>query len=153
VLTAARVPYAMARDGVLPQWLSWLGDVHPRFLTPLPSLVLQGVIAIALTWISTEPSWRDTYSRLFTYVVLSEFVFYALSCGAVIRLRSKAPQLERPYLAWGYPITPIVFIVFSLAFVAVTVVAQPWDALEGTLLILLGLPIYFLGRGRRALAG
>jgi basic amino acid/polyamine antiporter, APA family len=150
VLTAARVPYAMARDGVLPRWLAWLGEVHPRFVTPVPSLVLQGVIAIALTWISTEPSWRDTYSRLFTYVVLSEFVFYALSCGAVIRLRSKAPQLERPYLAWGYPVTAIAFILFSLVFVGVTVVAQPWDALEGTLLIVAGLPIYFLARRRRA---
>jgi APA family basic amino acid/polyamine antiporter len=146
VLTAARVPYAMARDGVLPRSLAWLGEVHPRFLTPVPSLVLQGVIAIALTWISTEPSWQDTYSRLFTYVVLSEFVFYALSCGAVIRLRAKAPHLERPYLTWGYPVTPIVFILFSLVFVIVTVVAQPWDALEGTMLILAGLPIYFLGR-------
>src|SRR5256886_11410446 len=81
VLTAARIPYAMARDGVLPRWLA---AVPPRFLTPVPSLVVQGIIAVALTWISTEPSWRDTYSRLFTYVVLSEFVFYAMSCGAVL---------------------------------------------------------------------
>src|SRR3989454_12359084 len=84
VLTAARIPYAMARDGLLPRRLA---DVHPRFLTPVPSLFVQGIIAIALTWISTEPSWKDTYNRLFTYVVLGEFVFYAMSCGAVIRLR------------------------------------------------------------------
>src|SRR5438477_10382296 len=87
VLAGARIPYAMARDSLLPRWLA---AVHPRFLTPVPSLVVQGIIAIALTWISTEPSWRDTYSRLFTYVVLSEFVFYAMSCGAVLRLRHKA---------------------------------------------------------------
>ncbi|PYO30005.1 MAG: hypothetical protein DMD32_15235 [Gemmatimonadetes bacterium] len=144
VLTAARIPYAMARDGVLPRWLA---AVHPRFLTPVPSLVVQGIIAIALTWISTEPSWKDTYSRLFTYVVLSEFVFYAMSCGAVLRLRHKAADLVRPYKTWGYPVTPIVFILFSLWLVINTAWEQPRDAVAGAALILAGLPIYFLRRG------
>src|SRR5881396_3281748 len=128
VLTAARIPYAMARDGVLPRWL---GGVHPRFLTPVPSLVVQGIISIALTWISTEPSWKDTYSRLFTYVVLSEFVFYAMSCGAVLRLRHKAADLVRPYKAWGYPVTPVLFILFSLWLVINTAREQPRDAAAG----------------------
>src|SRR5213595_2038647 len=144
VLTAARIPYAMARDGVLPRWL---GSVHPGFLTPVPSLVVQGIISIGLTWISTEPSWKDTYSRLFTYVVLSEFVFYAMSCGAVLRLRHKAPALVRPYKTWGYPVTPIVFILFSLWLVINTAWEQPRDAVAGAALILAGLPIYFLRRG------
>ncbi len=147
VLTAARVPYAMARDGVLPRWLA---GVHPRFLTPVPSLVVQGMISIALTWISTEPSWKDTYSRLFTYVVLSEFVFYAMSCGAVLRLRHKAAALVRPYRTWGYPVTPIVFILFSLWLVINTAREQPRDAAAGAALILAGLPIYFLRRGAAA---
>src|SRR5436309_6853095 len=144
VLTAARVPYAMARDGVLPRWLA---GVHPRFLTPVPSLVVQGIISIALTWISTEPSWKDTYSRLFTYAVLSSFVFYAMSCGAVLRLRHKAAALVRPYKTWGYPVTPIVFILFSLWLVINTAWEQPRDAVAGAALILAGLPIYFLRRG------
>ena len=147
VLTAARVPYAMARDGVLPRWLA---GVHPRFLTPVPSLVVQGMISIALTWISTEPSWKDTYSRLFTYVVLSEFVFYAMSCGAVLRLRHKDAALVRPYKTWGYPVTPIVFILFSLWLVINTAREQPRDAAAGAALILAGLPIYFLRRGAAA---
>src|SRR5438132_3586507 len=144
VLTAARIPYAMARDGVLPRWLA---GVHPRFLTPVPSLVVQGIISIALTWISTEPSWKDTYSRLFTYVVSSEFVFYAMSCGAVLRLRHTAADLARPYKTWGYPVTPIVFILFSLWLVINTAWEQPRDAIAGAALILAGLPIYFLRRG------
>ena len=69
VLTAARVPYAMARDGLLPRWLA---TVHPRFLTPIPSLAVQAVVAIGLTPISTDPSWKNTYNHLFTYVVLAE---------------------------------------------------------------------------------
>src|SRR5438034_2700905 len=141
VLTAARVPYAMARDGLLPRWLA---GVHPRFLTPVPSLAVQGVISIALTLISTEPSWKDSYNRLFTYVVLAEFVFYAMSCGAVLRLRHMAAELVRPYRTWGYPVTPIVFILFSLWLVINTAREQPRDAAAGAALILAGLPIYFL---------
>ena len=149
VLTAARVPYAMARDGLLPRWLA---GVHPRFLTPVPSLAVQCVISIALTWISTEPSWKNVYNRLFTYVVLAEFVFYAMSCGAVIRLRRKAPDLVRPYRTWGYPVTPIVFILFSLWLVFNTAKQQPGDTAMSALLILVGLPLYWWQRivARRA---
>jgi basic amino acid/polyamine antiporter, APA family len=147
VLTAARVPYAMARDGVLPRWLA---GVHPRFLTPVPSLAAQCVISIALTWISTEPSWKGVYNRLFTYVVLGEFVFYALSCGAVLRLRSTSPDLARPYRAWGYPVAPVVFILFSLWLVINTAKEQPGDAAMSALLILVGLPLYWW---RRRVAG
>jgi len=146
VLTAARVPYAMARDGLLPRWLA---GVHPRFLTPVPSLAVQGVISIALTLISTEPSWKDSYSRLFTYVVLAEFVFYAMSCGAVLRLRRTAPDLARPYRTWGYPVTPIVFILFSVWLVFNTARAQPADTAMSALLIVAGLPLYFWRRPSR----
>src|SRR5256886_14056474 len=100
VLTAARIPYAMARNGVLP---ARLGDVHPRFLTPVNSLVVQAVIAIAL-------ALSGTYDQLFTYVIFGEFGFYALSCGAVIRPRKQAPAMPRPYRAGGYPPTPILVI-------------------------------------------
>ncbi len=140
VLTAARVPYAMAKDGLLPRWLA---GVHPRFLTPVPSLLVQCVISIALTWISTEPSWKNVYNRLFTYVVLAEFVFYAMSCGAVIRLRRKAPDLPRPYRAWGYPVTPILFILFSVWLVFNTAKEDPADTLMSAGLILVGLPLYW----------
>jgi basic amino acid/polyamine antiporter, APA family len=146
VLTAARVPYAMARDGLLPRWLA---GVHPRFLTPVPSLAVQCVISIALTWASTEPSWKNIYNRLFTYVVVAEFVFYAMSCGAVIRLRRTAPDLARPYRTWGYPVTPIVFIVFSLWLVFNTARAQPADTAMSAGLILVGLPLYFWRRRSR----
>jgi len=143
VLAGARIPYAMARHGLLPRWL---GGVHSRFLTPAPSLIVQGAVAVALTWISTEPSWKDTYNRLFTYVVLSGFVFYAMSCGAVIRLRYTAAELPRPYKAWGYPVTPILFILFSLWLVFNTAREQPRDSAVGAALILAGLPVYFWRR-------
>src|SRR5437867_3140375 len=136
VLTAARVPYAMARDGVLPRWLA---GVHPRFLTPVPSLAVQAVIAIALTF-------TGTYNQLFTYVIFAEFVSYAAGCGAVIRLRHGAPGLARPYRTWGYPVTPIVFIAFAAWLVGNTIAEQPRDAGIGTALILAGLPFYYWWR-------
>src|SRR5207247_8744774 len=85
VLAGARIPYAMARDGVLPRWM---GGVHPRFLTPAPSLIVQGVVAIALTGISTEPSGKDTYQRRFTCAVRSGGGVDARACGEA---RSSGP--------------------------------------------------------------
>src|SRR5436305_687823 len=140
VLTAARIPYAMARDGLLPRRLA---GVHPRALTPAPSLVVQGIVAIALTWISTEPSWKGTYNRLFTYVVLGEFIFYGMSAGAVILLRYTAAALPRPYRTWGYPVTPLVFVLFSVWLIWNTAYAQLLDFAVGMALILAGLPWYW----------
>jgi len=145
VLTAARIPYAMARDGLLPRALA---RVNPRFVTPVTSLVVQGVIAIALTWISIEPSWKDTYGRLFTYVVLGEFIFYALSAGAVIVLRRRAPEMPRPYRTWGYPVTPLVFVLFSVWLIWNTAREQLLDFAVGMALMLVGLPWYWWRRGR-----
>jgi len=136
VLTAARIPYAMARDGVLP---GWLGAVHPRFLTPTRSLVAQAVVSIVLTL-------GGSYDRLFTYVVFASFLFYAMACGAVVRLRARAPDLPRPYRTLGYPVTPLVFIAFATWLVANTIVEQPGNSAVGAALMLAGLPVYFWKR-------
>ncbi len=138
VLTSARIPYAMARDGLLPRWL---GGVHARFLTPVPSLLVQAGISCVLTL-------TGTYDQLFTYVIFTEFLFYALICGAVIRLRVVEPNLPRPYRAWGYPVTPLVFIAFAAYLVGNTVIEQPRDALVGGGIILLGVPVYWMMRRR-----
>ena len=139
VLTSARIPYALARDGLLPQWL---GAVHPRFLTPLPSLLVQAAIATALTL-------SGRYDQLFTYVIFTEFLFYAMMCAAVIRLRAAEPELARPYRAWGYPVTPLLFIAFAAWLVKNTIVERPRDALVGVVILLLGLPVYW-GMRRRS---
>jgi len=146
ILTAARIPYAMARGGM---FFRSQGIVHPRYATPAVALLTQGVIASALTAFGT-------YDQLFTYVVFAQFVFYALSAGAVMRLRRTAPQLARPYRTWGYPVTPIVFISFAVWLVYNTIVETPKDSAIGAGIILLGLPGYWYwkkgavggGRGR-----
>ena len=152
ILTAARIPYAMARQGV---FFPSQGRVHPRYATPVVALLTQGVIASALTLVPnclTIPgvfslcSPRPLYDQLATYVVFAQFVFYALSCAAVIKLRRTARDLPRPYRTWGYPLTPIIFIAFALWLVANTIVATPKDSLIGAGLILVGLPGYYYWR-------
>jgi amino acid transporter len=141
ILTAARIPYAMARGG---HFFTWAGRVHPRWATPVSALVVQGAISIALLF-------TGTYEQLATYVVFASFVFYGMSCAAVIRLRRTRPDLPRPYRAWGYPVTPIVFIGFAAWLVGNTVVEAPRDAAIGAGIILAGLPgyLYWKGRGTR----
>jgi APA family basic amino acid/polyamine antiporter len=126
----------MARDRLL---FSAIGKVHPRWLTPANSLIVQAVISIALT-LTGEYDW------LYTYVIFAEFVFYALMCGALIRLRRRRPDLPRPYRAWGYPVTPILFIGFSLWLVANTIIEDPKHSAVAAGLIAVGLPIYFYFR-------
>jgi basic amino acid/polyamine antiporter, APA family len=133
VLTSARIPYALARDGLLP---GWLGGVDPRFFTPVPSLLAQGAIAVTLTF-------TGTYDQLFTYVIFTEFLFYALICGAVIRLRHAEPGLVRPYRTWGYPVTPVLFIAFAAWLVGNTVAERLRDAGVGMGIVLSGLPVYW----------
>src|SRR5437773_10018005 len=137
VLTAARIPYAMARGGLFFRSQAF---VHPRLGTPVVALITQGVIASLLT------AW-GTYDQLTTYGVFAQFLFYGLSAGAVIRLRSTAPQVARPYRTWGYPVTPVVFIAFAAWLVINTIVKLPRDSAIGAGLILVGLPGYWYWNG------
>jgi APA family basic amino acid/polyamine antiporter len=133
ILTAARIPYAMARVG---HFFAWAGRIHPRWNTPLPALVAQGVIAGALVF-------SGTYEQLATYVVFASFLFYGMSAGAVVRLRRTRPDLPRPYRTWGYPWTPLVFIAFAAWLVGNTILEAPRDALIGAGIIAAGLPGYW----------
>jgi amino acid transporter len=133
VLTAARIPYAMARDH---RFFPWAGRVHPRLGTPVPALLAQGAVAVAF-------ALTGTYQELFTYVVFVSWVFYALGCAAVLRLRRTRPDLPRPYRAWGYPLSPLIFIGFAAWVVGSAVVETPVEAAVGGLIVAAGLPGYW----------
>jgi len=142
VLTGARIPYAMARAG---WFFGWLGRVHPRFATPVAALLAQGAVSAAL-------ALTGTYQQLFTYVVFVSWLFYAMSCGAVLWLRRTRPAHPRPYRAWGYPAAPVVFIGFSAWLVVTSIVETPREAAVGAAIVAAGLPVYwyFQRRGTRA---
>jgi APA family basic amino acid/polyamine antiporter len=133
IFTAPRVPYAMARDG---KFFSWAARLNPRYRAPNAALVVQGV------W-SSLLALSGSYIQLLTYMVFVSFLFYAMSAAAVIVLRRRAPEMARPYRAWGYPVTPVIFILFALYLVGNTIVESPRDAAVGGGLLLLGLPFYW----------
>ena len=137
VLTGARIYYAMATDRMFFRFFSF---VHPKYQTPIPSLIGQGIWASALVM-------TGTFDQLFTYVIFSSWIFYAMAAGAVMVLRAKAPLRARSYKTWGYPVTPIVFMLFSLYLVINTLIEDPRDALVGLGIISLGVPAYLYWKG------
>ena len=143
VFTSARIPYAMAREGL---FFRWAGRLDPRFQSPNLVLLVQGIVAVALTM-------TGSYVQLATYVVFVSFLFYGLSAAAVLVMRRTEPGLPRPYRAWGYPVTPLVFIAFALYLVADTIVQTPRESAVGAGLVLLGLPAYWYWRRQGGGAG
>ena len=133
IFTASRIPYAMAREG---RFFSWAARLNPRYRTPNTALMVQAVWSCLL-------ALSGSYIQLLTYMVFVAFLFYALSAAAVIVLRRRDPAMPRPYRAWGYPVTPVVFILFAMYLVGNTIVESPRDAAVGTGLLLLGLPFYW----------
>ena len=95
MLAAPRVYFAMARDGLI---FRWMGDVHPRFRTPHRAIVLQAIWASALVW-------SGTYRQLFTRVIFTEWIFFALMAGGIFLLRRR-PGYAPAYRVWGYPWVP-----------------------------------------------
>jgi len=132
VLMGPRVYYAMARDGLL---FRWLGAPHPRYRTPHRAIVLQAV------WSSVLVA-TGSYRVLFTRVVYTEWVFFALLAVGLVILRRRG--VPRRYSVWGYPWVPAVFALAAVAVVVSQVVDQPVECLTGFGFVLLGLPVYYL---------
>lgn len=98
-LTGPRVPYAMARDG---NFFAFAKRIHPTFHTPSGAVVFQGCVAILLVL-------TGTHQELYSYTMFATWTFLALTAVALIRLRTKEPEMPRPFRVWGYPWTPLVF--------------------------------------------
>jgi basic amino acid/polyamine antiporter, APA family len=133
ILSGPRVYLAMGRDGLLPKWAA---ATHPRFHTPHRAIVLQGLWAAFL--VST-----GTYRVLFTRVIYTEWIFFALMAVGLMRLRAR-PGYDPPYRVWGYPAVPVVFILVSAFIVAHQMFTDAANALTGLLFVAAGLPVYFL---------
>ena len=134
VLGGPRAYFAMARDGVL---FPSVGRVHPRYATPAAALLIQGGWSILLA--ST-----GTYKQLYTYVIFTGWLFYAAATFAVVILRRKRPDIERPYRVWGYPVVPIAFSAAALTIVANALVRSPKESGIGLILVLTGVPIFLI---------
>ena len=139
ILTAPRVYYAMARDGV---FFDKLAVVHPRFRTPAFAVIAGSLWAAVLTA-------TGTFEQLFTYTVFTGWLFYGLAAACLFVYRRKWPERQRLYSVPAYPWTPLLFILAAAALVLNTVVAQPRTAAIGLGIVLLGAPAYLIWRRRK----
>ena len=136
LLSAPRVYYAMAADGV---FFDWVGRLSPRFHAPTAAILLQGVLASAF-------ALTNTYDKLLGYAVFADWIFFALAGLALIVFRAKLPGAPRPYPTPLYPWTAILFTLAGAGIVLNTFIADPRNALIGSAIILLGVPVFFLWR-------
>ena len=136
VLTGARIPYAMARDGLFFQFAK---RIHPSFRTPSGSLIFLGSVATLL-------ALSGTYEELYSLFVFAVWIFFSLTAIALVRLRKKEPNLSRPYRAWGYPWTPLIFLLAAIALTVNLWMIRPVRSSLGLLVILGGVPFYFRWR-------
>ena len=138
VITAPRVYYSMARDGL---FFARLAEVHPRFGTPALAITISCLWSVVL-------AMSGTFEQLLTYVVFVGWIFYALGAAAVIVLRIKRPDAERPFRVPGYPVTPVLFVLTAAAIVLNTIWSQPAQSAIGIGVVLLGAPAYLVWRRR-----
>jgi amino acid transporter len=138
ILTGARVPYAMARDGFFFRPMSRISASRG---TPGAAILLLAVWSSLLVF-------SGRFEQLFTYVIFASWVVYGLTAAAVIVLRRKRPDMERPYRTFGYPVVPWLFIVGAAGVVVSTLIDSPRESLMGLVLILSGVPFYYRWKRR-----
>jgi basic amino acid/polyamine antiporter, APA family len=138
LLTAPRVYYAMAQDGL---FFHSLARVHPTYGTPAFAIGVSGAWSALLAAIGS-------FEQLLTFVVFIGWIFYALAAASVFVYRRREPNAVRTYRVPGYPLTPIIFIVAAAALVANTIATQPLRAAIGLGIVALGVPAYLFWRNR-----
>jgi APA family basic amino acid/polyamine antiporter len=139
LMSGARVYYAMAEDGI---FFHALAKVHPRWHTPVISLVLQAIWASVL-------ALSGTYQKLFTYVVFMMVLSYVLTVVGLFVLRRQKPDASRPYLCTGYPWLPAIYVVLASLWAINAAVEEREATLKGILIVLVGVPFYFYWKRQR----
>ncbi len=139
ILAGARVLFAMGRDGL---FFRAVAGVHPVHRTPAAALMLQGAVAAVLTL-------TGTYSDLLTLSAFASLLFNTLTVVGLFVLRSRRPDLRRPYRAWGYPVLPVLYILVSVFFLWNILAGDPRNSGLGLGLAALGAPAYFYWSSRR----
>ena len=135
ILSGARLYYAMAKDDLFFKKAATLN----KYSVPGFSLLLQ------LIWASVL-CLSGTYSDLLDYTIFAALLFYILTIAGVFILRKKRPGAERPYKAFGYPWLPLLFIIVATAICIDLLVFKSRNSLPGLIIVLSGIPVYFLQR-------
>jgi APA family basic amino acid/polyamine antiporter len=136
ILSGARVYYTMARDHL---FFRRAGTLDPRHHTPVFALAIQCVWTALLTL-------SGQYGDLLDYVIFAVLLFYILTIAGLFRLRRTRPDMERPYRAVGYPVLPALYMAAAGLIEILLLVNKPAYSVRGLILVLLGVPVYFLWR-------
>jgi APA family basic amino acid/polyamine antiporter len=147
ILAGSRVAYAMAKDGL---FFRATGTLNSKGV-PGTALVYQGIWISVLILLRTRKvdasggvAYGNLYSNLLDYVVFAALIFYVLTIMGVFVLRKKRPEAERPYRAFGYPVVPLLYIVLALTILFVLLFYKTETAGWSLVIVLLGLPVYWL---------
>jgi APA family basic amino acid/polyamine antiporter len=132
ILSGARVPYAMARDGL---FFRTAATVHPRFHTPGSATIM----LCAWSCVVVLSGW---YDDLYNFVIFGSWILYLLTTLSVFVLRQKCPNLPRPYRTIGYPVVPVLFVCVATLLLVSTLQTRPRESLMGLALMALSLPFY-----------
>jgi len=133
-LSAPRIYFAMAEDGL---FFKQIARVHPRYRTPVNAVLTQSgwAILLLLFW--------GTFEEVITYVTFTDWVFFTMTAFTIFLFRSRNRKVNRPVKTFGYPITPLIFIIISFLFVLNTLIEKPAQAGAGLVLLVLGLGFYW----------
>jgi len=133
-----RISFALGQEGGR---LGWLARVHPQYKTPWVAILVQVVWASVL-------ALSGTFAQLITFLAFPNFLFLSLAVAGLIILRRTEPKLPRPYRVWGYPVTPLLFLAIFAWYLGNSVIYRFEDTGIAILLMLSGVPVYFLTRSR-----
>jgi APA family basic amino acid/polyamine antiporter len=143
-LAGARTYYAMACDGLFFRAAARLNAAR----VPGPALWLQCLLSVVLvlprTFDTATQTYGNLYSNLLNYIISAALLFYILTIFAVVRLRKKMPNAERPYRAWGYPVIPFLYILGAIAIVLALFTYQTATTWPGLVIVIIGAPVYWL---------
>ncbi len=145
IFAGARAYYAMAKDGL---FFKSSGELN-KFHVPAWGLVIQGILAafyVLPRTVRADGSYGSLYNDLLTYVISAALIFYILTIIGIFVLRAKQPDAERPYKAFGYPIVPALYVIGASIILVVLFVYQTTATWPGLLIVLTGVPVYFIWR-------
>ena len=130
-ILTSRVPFALAKEGLLPKSLAYISKAG----IPSVAVIAVGVWSVCLAVTGTFDILTDMY-------VFVLWVFFGMNGIALMVLRRRKPNADRPYRVWGYPYVPILFLMVTVYLLLNTIWATPYRALSGLALIVVGLPMY-----------
>jgi basic amino acid/polyamine antiporter, APA family len=148
ILAGARAYYAMACDGLFFRRAGTLNEARVPAWGLLLQCVWASVLVIPRTFDPTTGQYGNLYGNLLDYIISAALLFYVLTIAAVFRLRRTMPNVPRPYRTFGYPIVPALYIIAAAVIMVVLLIYRPATTWPGFVIVLLGIPVFALLRGR-----